>query len=438
MKNVLFAIPTLALLLLAAHYLRQGDMGMTAAHLGMIVLLVTWQDWVRLALVAVLALGAYEWAGTAVEFIRLRMAMGGSWARLAAIIAGALMFNLVAMGTLFGRNMHESFGRNRATAHWQTAVFCLTILGLGVAQAMVSFPILLLERFVPGWGELEILGLAVYGALLTGRMLGPRQCLRLRPRVWALFSFVFFLQLCLGLLGLEQMLMTGSLHLPVPALIVAGPVFRGGGYFMLFLFLSTILLVGPAWCSHLCYVGAWDDLLSRRGAKPRFNEQLETWTVQGRVITLIMVLAVAVGLRLSGTSVVMAGYLATMFGLVGVGAMLWLSRRSGMMVHCSAYCPIGIVSNVLGRISPWRIRVGEECDACGACFSRCRYNALSEATITSGQPGLSCTLCGDCVSACAKQQIGYSFPGLSAGSARALFLTLVISLHAVFLGVARI
>ena len=51
--------------------------------------------------------------------------------------------------------------------------------------------------------------------------------------------------------------MTGKLHLPVPALIVAGPVYRGSVGFMLILFLCTILLVGPAWCSHLALHAAF-------------------------------------------------------------------------------------------------------------------------------------------------------------------------------------
>ncbi len=71
-------------------------------------------------------------------------------------------------------------------------------------------------------------------------------------------------------------------------------------------------------------------------------------------------------------------------------------------------------------------------------FSVCRYNALDENQVVSGKPALSCTLCGDCVSACSHGQIGYSFPGLSGDAARSLFIVLIVSLHAIFLGVARI
>jgi len=126
------------------------------------------------------------------------------------------------------------------------------------------------------------------------------------------------------------------------------------------------------------------------------------------------------------------------FGLVGVGIMVYFSRKAGMMVHCTAYCPIGLVANVMSKISPWRIRVGDDCTRCGVCYTQCRYNALDESRVIAGSPALSCTLCGDCVSVCKHSQIGYAFPGLTKDDARTVFIVLVTSLHAIFLGVARI
>lgn len=438
MRNTLLAIPIVALLLLGAHHLRQGEMGLMAAHVLLVGLFTSRQAWIRLVIAVVLGLGVYEWAWTGIEFVKFRMALGAPWGRLAVIMAGVLLFNFVAMMSMFGTVARKRFHQNENSAPWQVAIFGLVVSGLWLTQMKTPFPILLVDRFFPGWGGVEILVLGVYAAWLGGRMLDPRKALHLRPRIWALFSLIFFAQLILGMAGVEEMLMTGNLHLPVPALIVGGPAFRGAGFFMPILFSITIVLVGPAWCSHLCYIGAWDDLLSRNGPRPRHSETLGRWVVAGRIATLLLVLVTGVGLRLAGASPAVAVLLAAAFGLAGVGIMLFHSRRSGMMVHCSAYCPIGILGNVLGRISPWRIYIGQECDACGACFTRCRYNALSENTVVTGQAGLSCTLCGDCVSACRNRQIRYGFPGLSPTNARALFLTLVISLHAIFLGVARI
>jgi ferredoxin len=67
-----------------------------------------------------------------------------------------------------------------------------------------------------------------------------------------------------------------------------------------------------------------------------------------------------------------------------------------------------------------------------------RYNALTENDILKHRPGLSCTLCGDCLPVCPHRALHYKFPGLSPGTSRILFLVILVSLHAVFLGVARI
>lgn len=58
-------------------------------------------------------------------------------------------------------------------------------------------------------------------------------------------------------------------------MILAGPIYRGHISVMTILFLSTVVLSGPAWCSHLCYFGAIDNLAAsgktRRGSiKYRF------------------------------------------------------------------------------------------------------------------------------------------------------------------------
>jgi polyferredoxin len=228
--------------------------------------------------------------------------------------------------------------------------------------------------------------------------------------------------------------MTGALHLPVPAVIIGGPLYRGGGYFMPILFAATLLLVGPAWCSHLCYIGAWDDLLSRSRKKPG---ALPAWARHGRWFTLAAVAAAALLMRLLEVSGGTAAALGGTFGIVGVGVMAAASRRLGLMAHCTAYCPLGAVGNLLGKISPWRIRILPGCSRCGACSRACRYGALEDSDIAASRPGFSCTLCGDCIGSCRQASIAYRFPGLSGESARRTFLVLVVSLHAVFLGVAR-
>jgi hypothetical protein len=133
---------------------------------------------------------------------------------------------------------------------------------------------LLAERSLPGAGWVQAAGLAAYAFWLIGVLYSPRTAAIWRRRLWTFFSIVFFTQLAIGLAGVEQFLMSGDLHLPIPAMIIAGPLYRGEGLFMPILFGATLLLVGPAWCSYLCYVGSWDLNLAAGRRRPM---QLPRW-----------------------------------------------------------------------------------------------------------------------------------------------------------------
>ena len=201
------------------------------------------------------------------------------------------------------------------------------------------------------------------------------------------------------------------------------------------LFLSTVLLVGPAWCSHLCYIGGWDGLAATAGNNPVVLSPV--WK-RLRFGLLAATPTTAILLRVLGVQSIYAGLTAVGFGIAGVGIMAVVSTRKGSMVHCTSVCPLGLVGNVLGKISPFRVRIGETCSDCRRCISVCRYNALDKTKIALRRPGYTCTLCGDCLGSCSENTITYSFLRLSPQNARLIFLTLISSLHAVFLGVARI
>lgn len=437
MLGLTAALCGLSLLLLAAHHLRQGEVGLCAGLVLLAGLCATRRGWLRWAVAGALAWGFFTWLDTGLGLVRLRQALDEPWLRLACIMGAVAAANLAALLLCLGRAGGSWFSRAGGHAGAKAALFLLTAGILLFARREAPLPLLLTDRYLPGWGGLQVFGHGLYAAWLGGLALGaPSAHRKLRPRLWAGFSAVFFLQLGLGLWGLEGMLMTGDLHLPVPALILGGPLYRGHGLFMPILFAATVALVGPAWCSHLCYVGAWDDAASRLGPhKPGQPGRLLWW---GRGLALALTVACALGLRWAGVHWTWAVGLAAAFGLGGVALMLTASRRLGYMVHCTAWCPMGLAANLLGRLGPWRVATDDSCTQCGACAKACRYGALTDADIAAGRPGLSCTLCGDCLGSCGKGSLGYRFPGLSARRARTLFLVLAVTLHAVFLAVARI
>ncbi|UCD16422.1 MAG: 4Fe-4S binding protein [Candidatus Zixiibacteriota bacterium] len=434
--NLVRLLPVIiSFVLLSAHFLRASNIGLVVTCATLPLLLLARRRWIALALQVLLAAAVLVWISTTISIVAARNANGQPWLRLVLILgsitaltaAASLSFNLGELRRYY-REAHQS-------ALASLSAFLLTGFLLAFVQYRVTLPILMFERIAPGMGWIEILLLATYAAWVTEKMLDPAQTARWRQRIWLAFSIVFFLQLSLGLMGFDHFLMTGRLHLPVPAMIIAGPIFRGESFFMLVLFSATVVLVGPAWCSHLCYIGAWDNAASRSVRKPR---KLPSWRQPVRVIILILIIISAITLRLAGISSSAATILGLAYGLGGMAVMIFRSRKTGVMTHCVAYCPISILANWLGKLSPFRIRIKDDCTECGICRLSCRYDALNMSDIKKRKPNSSCSLCGDCIACCSDGWIEYRFRGLKPKTARAIFIVLAVSLHAACLGLARI
>ena len=314
------------------------------------------------------------------------------------------------------------------------SVFILTALLLSVVQINSDNPLLLAERFIRNGGWVEIALIAFYASIVAYHMQNPLHVPRWRRITWTLFSVVFFSQLLLGLAGMDKFLMTGKLHLPIPMMILAGPVYRGQLSVMTVLFLSTVVLTGPAWCSHLCYFGAIDNTLSLG--------RLEKGRLKNRVAIkstlLLLVIVITLLLKWMNIPVLLATLLAVGFGIAGIAVMFFFSRKKGKMVHCIVYCPIGTLVNLFKQVNPFRLYIDTGCTQCMKCTGYCRYDALEAADIERKRPGITCTLCGDCLAGCSHNSIHYRFFRLKPENARNLYLLLTISLHAACLALARI
>jgi hypothetical protein len=179
--------------------------------------------------------------------------------------------------------------------------------------------------------------MAGYAAWITLKMQDPGKSARWRRITWSIFTVVFFGQLALGLAGYERFLMTGKLHLPIPLMILSGPIFRGSIGFMPILFLSTLLVSGPAWCSQLCYFGALDNLSADRKTdlKPISHK------FRFKHLLIVTVIIITILLRIFGIHDRITTVLAAGFGVIGLAIIILISRRKGKMVHCICWCPIG-------------------------------------------------------------------------------------------------
>lgn len=307
---------------------------------------------------------------------------------------------------------------------------------LSVIQIKVNTdnPMLIFERFYNGAGWVEIFIVSLYGSFLAFKMKNPVNAPFWRIRSWTIFSVVFFGQLALGLLGIEKFLMTGKLHLPVPAIILSGPIYRGHISIMTILFLSTVILSGPSWCSQLCYFGSIDGLSSAR--KKSFIPLKGKMLVKHSVLSGVIFFTIL--LRILNVEPLYATISGIVFGAAGLLIIVFISGRRGRMFHCVLYCPIGTIVNYLKNINPFRIYIDNSCTSCMRCSAICKYDALNLKDIQKGKPGITCTLCGDCLHSCLADSIKYRLFRLSPDTSRKVYLFISVSLHVIFLAVARL
>lgn len=203
------------------------------------------------------------------------------------------------------------------------------------------------------------------------------------------------------------------------------------------LFAVSLLLAGSAWCSHLCYLGVWDARAADAG--PRSGRGVPAVWRKVRWVLLAMSLLLPPGLRLAGLPWPWALVLALALGLALLPCALRLSRRLGIPVYCCGICPLGLTANLLGRLSPWRLRRNGRCTGCGACARACRYGALRlDGPGTVSGPDWRCTLCRDCLSVCRHGALEIRCCGQGgAGVEQALLCSLSV-LHTLFLFMGRV
>jgi hypothetical protein len=99
----------LSLLVLAAHFLRNGHLALVAASLVACALLSVRRPWAARTLQILLALGAAEWIRTLVALVVERQAEGRPFARMGAILGTVAFVSLLSAATFATRSLRARF-----------------------------------------------------------------------------------------------------------------------------------------------------------------------------------------------------------------------------------------------------------------------------------------------------------------------------------------
>ncbi len=114
MTALVLAPAGLSLLVLGAHFLRAGRMGLVLLCLVLVALLFVRRRWAALAVQVALALGALEWVRATLALAGERIGMGRPWVRMAAILGAVAAVCAVAALLLATRRARRWFGAARA------------------------------------------------------------------------------------------------------------------------------------------------------------------------------------------------------------------------------------------------------------------------------------------------------------------------------------
>ncbi|MCP5047294.1 MAG: hypothetical protein GY940_08990, partial [bacterium] len=192
--KLLLILPLLSCILLAFHFSRLPDYWFALSCLLFPLVLLSRKRWVLRVFQLFPAAMALIWLKSSFSLLPL------------LIIVAPLVLEIKEIREMFDRGQPEGV---------KPAVFaCLVTAGLLVIiQLKVkSRAMLLMDRFMPGSGIIEILLLVLYAGWIAEKIIDPGKTALIRRRIWTLFSAVFFTQLSIGILGIDKLLMTGKLH----------------------------------------------------------------------------------------------------------------------------------------------------------------------------------------------------------------------------------
>ena len=110
MPVALLVLPSLAALLLAAHFFRAGQVVLAALSAGAVLLLAVPRAWAARTLQVALIAGALEWLRALAVFASARIAMGQPYLRLTLILLAVAAFTAASAAVFEQARLRRRYG----------------------------------------------------------------------------------------------------------------------------------------------------------------------------------------------------------------------------------------------------------------------------------------------------------------------------------------
>jgi ferredoxin len=271
--------------------------------------------------------------------------------------------------------------------------------------------------------------------------------LRHLKKIRILFSLFFFIPITILFIDPRNGIQPGVFRLftsfqVIPALIKVF-VFFGILTLGLIITIAITLLFGRVYCSTICPLGTFQDIIIRIRKKTHKKERykfkkpaykvhysifafigtfavigsmtllnlLEPFSNYGRIVASLVE---PLTTTLNNTGAWLMGHFSWYFlynvqtrivnletlaySLIFLGLIGYLSYRHGRL-FCNLLCPAGALLGLLSRISLYKIKVDiENCNYCGACERVCKANCINSDEQKVDFP--ACIGCFNCISAC--------------------------------------
>lgn len=206
---------------------------------------------------------------------------------------------------------------------------------------------------------------------------------------------------------------------------------------MVAFWLLVAWLFGRVYCSSVCPLGTWLDIVARIGRSTRrgwkaeyhystpYNRWRYGWLMavvacflcnlaiipalvepyslySQWIVRLLRPLAAPLGIGVNSTSLSVSAIVLAAVTFIAVSITAWRSGR----LYCNTVCPIGTVLGLCSRQSIWRIDIDTDlCTNCRACEHVCKAQCID--LTDHVVDGSRCVNCFDCIAVCRDNAIFY-------------------------------